>query len=68
MADPASTIIAKLFERACADADSAPLAEAFASAYRDGQWNADALDAQVRSFVDQHARDVDYAQQAATST
>lgn len=68
MADPASTIIDKLFERARADTDSAPLVEAFASAYRDGQWNADALDARVRSFVEQHARDAGNARQAATST
>jgi hypothetical protein len=53
MPESASDIIERLFKRAGADPESAPLADAFASAYRDGEWTADALDARVRSLVEE---------------
>jgi hypothetical protein len=59
MSEPLETIIDKLFARARADCESAPLAAAFASAYRGGQWTADELDAYVRSFVEEHSRPLD---------
>lgn len=56
MPESPADIIDRLFRRASADAESAPLADAFATAYRDGEWTADALDGRLRSFVDERSR------------
>ena len=52
MPDPVSEIVERLFARAAADTDAVPLADKFAGAYRDGQWTAVRLDAEVHGFVE----------------
>lgn len=52
----ASEIIDRLFMRASEDAESAPLADAFACAYREGRWTSDGLDSHVDSFVEERLR------------
>jgi hypothetical protein len=51
MRESAADIIERLFARARDDRDAAPLADAFAAAYHDGDWTADALDARIRVYV-----------------
>ncbi len=59
MPDPVSEIVERLFTRAAADTGAAPLADRFASAYRDAQWTAGRLDAEVHGFVDAYRLDVE---------
>lgn len=56
MPESSSDIIDRLFRRTSADPESAPLADAFATAYRAGEWTADALDGCLRSFVEERSR------------
>lgn len=52
----ASEIIDRLFMRAGEDAESAPLADAFACAYHEGRWTSDGLDSHVGSFIEECLR------------
>ncbi len=42
--------------RAGEDAESAPLADAFACAYHEGRWTSDGLDSHVGSFIEECLR------------
>lgn len=55
MPDPAAEIIDRLFTRAEADPESAPLAPQFTHCYRSGRWTADSLDERLRAYVEDAA-------------
>jgi hypothetical protein len=57
MLDPVSEIVERVFAHAAADTGAAPLAGRFARAYREGQWTAERLDAEVQGFVEAYRPD-----------